>query len=92
MASMILPSVIEEAGGSEKFIRETEEVFPKLEKLIGMKINWDKFEYLGPSSFIKSKNSQLGVISTKMPFTLNMKRRYLWRRHSHINESWKKNT
>ena len=72
MASMILPSVIEEAGGSEKFIRETEEVFPKLEKLIGMKINWDKFEYLGPSSFIKSKNSQLGsVITTKMPFTLN---------------------
>ena len=35
MASMILPSVIEEAGGSEKFIRGLERVG----KLIGMKIN-----------------------------------------------------
>ena len=72
MASMILPSVIEEAGGLDKFIREMESVFPNLEKLMGMKINWDKFEYLGPNSFIKGNNSQLGcVITTKMPFTLN---------------------
>ena len=72
MASMILPSVVEEAGGLDKLIREMEAVFPNLEKLMGMKINWDKFEYLGPKSFIKSNNSQLGcVITTKMPFTLN---------------------
>ena len=58
MASMILPSQIEEAAAA-KFIRETEEVFPKLEKLIGMKINWDKFEYLE----LKAPLSRVRILS-----------------------------
>ena len=70
MSSMVLPSIIEEAGGTDKFVEMMNEAL-EISAEQGIHLDISKLEVGDPGKLYKKNDYLISVIPTKLPIEIN---------------------
>ena len=76
MSSLVLPSIIEEAGGPDKFV-ELMKSLPSFFESVGMRVDVSKLEFGEPNKIYDISSFSIAVVPTKLPIEMQNQKGYI---------------